>query len=527
MSFRNSSPNHVGSTLAQSWIRVFCLVCWVFAAATASAAPPFWGGLAPGAHRVGFRSFWSTDQGRSYASPEFGIPADQKHPRPVLVNLWYPAAAGAGAGMPHGDYLKIAPDDSRYATLASALAEYARDVISQETLRTALEDLDGAQRATFDALLATPTASVRDAAPAPGSFPLILYHAGYGSSFEDNAVLCEYLASHGYIVAGSAFLDGTGESFNIDAELDSEADLRHLIRVASELLPVDWSRIGMVGHSGGAHTAVRFMSRLGTPLDAVVLLDTTQDYHSFADTRWNDMVPLALDSADEITIPLLFAARQHALFRLGDSLLAAPRTYLTFRDLEHNSFISQGVIATDPASQPEAAAVRASYDELCRAVRLFLDAELGANPEARAALHSRWADAAPGESPVFAEFAAAGEGPPAYDESLGLPPTPRQMAALLDSGDAARVGELLMRFSDHPRARPLAETEFAISVMFQLVHEGREAEARGLLGHFPTTDAEILRVFGAMGNMYRRVGATHLAERFDRVVESLTHEQTP
>lgn len=503
---------------------MFCLVCWVLVAAAAAAAPPLWGGLAPGAHRVGFRSFWSIDSGRSYASPECGIPADPKHPRPVLVNLWYPAAARAGAGMPHGDYLKIAPDDSRYATLASELAEYARDVISQETLRTALEDLDDAQRAKLDALLATPTASVRDAAPAPGPFPLILYHAGYGSSFEDNAVLCEFLASHGYIVAGSAFLDGTGESFNIDAGLDSEADLRHLIRVAGESLPVDWSRIGMVGHSGGAHTAVRFMSRLGTPLDAVVLLDTTQDYHSFADTRWNDMVPLALDSADEITIPILFAARQHALFRLGDSLLAAPRTYLTFRDLEHNSFISQGVMSADPATQPDAAAVRNGYDELCRAVRLFLDAELRDDPEARAALRSRWADAGPGESPVFAEFAAAGQGPPVFDETIGLPPTPRQMASLLDSDDAARVGELLDRFGDHPRARPFTETEFAISAVFQLVHEGREAEARGLLGHLPTPDAEILRVLGAMGNMYRRVGATHLAERFDRVVEALEPE---
>lgn len=499
----------------------------MFVAAAAAAAPPLWGGLAPGAHRVGFRSFWSADPGRSYTSPELDIPADPKHPRPVLVNLWYPAAAGDGAGMPHGDYLKIAPDDSRYATLASELAEYARDVISQETLRTALEDLDDAQRATLDALLATPTASVRDAAAAPGPFPLVLYHAGYGSSFEDNAVLCEFLASHGYIVAGSAFLDGTGESFNIDAELDSEADLRHLIRVAGESLPVDWSRIGMVGHSGGAHTAVRFMSRLGTPLDAVVLLDTTQDYHSFADTRWNDMVPLALDSAEDIDVPLLFAARQHAMFRLGDSFLRAPRMYLTLRDLQHNSFIAQGVLGAETAAHPDAAAVRAGYDELCRAVRLFLDAELRDEPDARAALRSRWADAAPGESPVVAEFAAAGEGPPAYDESLGLPPTPRQMAALLDGKDASRVGELLERFGDHPRARPFTETEFALSVMFQLVHEGREDEARSLLGHFPTPDAEILRVLGAMGNMYRRVGATHLAERFDRVVEALEPESEP
>ena len=46
----------------------------------------------------------------------------------------------------------------------------------------------------------------------------MIYHGGYGSSFEDNSVLCEYLASHGYVVFGSAFQDEKGGSFNIDGK---------------------------------------------------------------------------------------------------------------------------------------------------------------------------------------------------------------------------------------------------------------------------------------------------------------------
>ena len=485
---------------------------------------PLWGGLQPGEHDVGFRSFWSLDHGRTYARPEAGLLASEKSPRPVLVNIWYPAVETDAEHMPHGAYLDIAPSEERLSPLATELAAYALDVISEETLRMPVEDLDADARAQLDQLLSTPTAAVRDAAPAAGPFPLVLYHAGYGSSFEDNAVMCEFLASHGYVVVGSAFLEGDGGSFNIDAERDSEEDLEYLVRLARETCPIDWRRVGMVGHSGGAHTAVRFISRASSPLDAMVSLDTTQDYHSFADHRWDDMVPGALQSAGDIDIPLMFAARQHALFRIADRLSASRRTYITLADLEHNSFIAQGVIAAELQHDPQAEAIRSGYNELCLAVQLFFDTELGASASARELLTTRWAGNAPGVSPVFVEFVAPGEAVPEYGDESGVPPTPRQVAAMLDNGESARVGELLVRFRDDPRAAPFAEVEFAVSVLFQLVHEDRAGEAVRLINSLATERDEILRILGAMESMYSRIGATRLAEPFGEVVRALTHE---
>ncbi len=42
---------------------------------------------------------------------------------------------------------------------------------------------------------------------------------------------------------------------------------------------------------------------------------------------------------------MLFAANPHAFFKLADPLSQAERHYLTLRDLDHNEFIAQGVIA--------------------------------------------------------------------------------------------------------------------------------------------------------------------------------------
>src|SRR2546427_631369 len=60
-------------------------------------------------------------------------------------------------------------------------------------------------RRALDAILRQPTASVRDAAAAPGRFPVVVYHHGLGGSFDDNRVLAEELARAGFVVVASAW----------------------------------------------------------------------------------------------------------------------------------------------------------------------------------------------------------------------------------------------------------------------------------------------------------------------------------
>jgi hypothetical protein len=66
----------------------------------------------------------------------------------------------------------------------------------------------------------------------------------------------------------------------------------------------------------------------GSPVDAVVLLDTTQDYWTLADRRFAYFSDPVLDRRRELAAPLLFAARPPAMFELGDSLSAARRWYV-------------------------------------------------------------------------------------------------------------------------------------------------------------------------------------------------------
>src|SRR5271165_6744133 len=70
-------------------------------------APPLWGGLELGPYAVGFRTAWELDSSRTYnmSFADMTMYADGKAPRPILINVWYPAERTADARMmSHGGY---------------------------------------------------------------------------------------------------------------------------------------------------------------------------------------------------------------------------------------------------------------------------------------------------------------------------------------------------------------------------------------------------------------------------------------
>ena len=65
----------------------------------------------------------------------------------------------------------------------------------------------GIQSAQINDLLQLKTAAIKDARPQEGRFPPIVFGQGY--FFESpmtHSVLCEYLASHGYVVAAVPYM---------------------------------------------------------------------------------------------------------------------------------------------------------------------------------------------------------------------------------------------------------------------------------------------------------------------------------
>src|SRR5262249_41743325 len=99
--------------------------------------------------------------------------APGKAPRPILVNLWYPASPAAGAKrMPHRDYLGIRSDDPLLARFSAKLAEYERAVITKEVMGRPEAELTRRRGEGEPAWSPRPAARVRPGRPAgPGAVP--------------------------------------------------------------------------------------------------------------------------------------------------------------------------------------------------------------------------------------------------------------------------------------------------------------------------------------------------------------------
>jgi hypothetical protein len=107
-----------------------------------------------------------------------------KAPRPVLINIWYPAERTDNAQpMPHGAYYEIGSNDPRLAKFAATVADYEREIVRKELFDTPAEATSERGRRLLARLWATPTACVRNARPLDRKGSVVIYHCGAGSSF--------------------------------------------------------------------------------------------------------------------------------------------------------------------------------------------------------------------------------------------------------------------------------------------------------------------------------------------------------
>jgi hypothetical protein len=76
-------------------VRAALLISAVAASRCVAGDLPLWGKLPRGAYAVGFHSLWQLDFTRTYnmAFKDHTCYARGKAPRPILINVWYPAQA--------------------------------------------------------------------------------------------------------------------------------------------------------------------------------------------------------------------------------------------------------------------------------------------------------------------------------------------------------------------------------------------------------------------------------------------------
>ena len=410
-------------------------------ARSAEGPPPLWGALRAGPYEVGFRHLVLFDETRVYGRlPEGDGPARAaaKTVRPVLIAMWYPADAASRATprARYRDYIAWSLRGTPAAHLADDVVAYERTELAVEVLGAdPSRELAPAQARELEALLATEMAGRPNAPRAAGRFPLVIYSPGALGSPVENFLLCEYLASHGYVVAAGSFLSDRGISFGQQSEpQDALLDVHLILHTVARFDDVDLRRFALVGHSAGAQDSLQFAVE-NPAIDAVVSLDTTWDYPAnqrlFAD---NPALRRFKNGAQTAAVPVLAFAHKGADYAPFTGMTHAQRIYVTVDDLVHDEFMAHGAIGAshqprDPGA-PAASLVRAQYEVVCRYVVAFLDATLAGNADAKAFLARSPAEAVPGVDGIHVERHDGAPRPPTLHDLLDL---------AIETGGAAAV----------------------------------------------------------------------------------------
>lgn len=190
------------------------------------------------------------------------------------MNLWYPAKVDAAAKpMRFEDYVNQSAPEA-FAALNSVMKQRTRDDAIGAVPRDEIPSLQSAEMNAF-----------REAVPVDGRFPMILYFGGLNAAINANAILAEYLASHGYIVLSISLIGPSDEqTFQSRTAGDFEASVRDMEFAWSVLQDephVDKTNLAVMGHSVGAIEAV-ILGLRNANISAVIGLDGTYGFEGLS-----------------------------------------------------------------------------------------------------------------------------------------------------------------------------------------------------------------------------------------------------
>ena len=271
-------------------VAYFFLFCCI---ASAQTVPHFRLSEQPGPNAVGLKIVEQYDYTRTFhqSMKALGKPSSGERPRPIQTLVWYPAQPSKTATMTVADYTKLLASETDFGDphMSADWEGWTK----------------GLAAALNDSLLAR-----LNAAPVAGRFPVVIY-APASFSWE-NADLCEYLASHGYIVIAGPALDASVDMAGANTQA---RDIAFLLAYAQTLPNVDVSEIAVAGWSFGGLSGL-FAAARDSHIDALVELDGSMRYYPGIIKQAGDVHP------DQMTIPLIFFAQ-------GEFTLEDQARYLT------------------------------------------------------------------------------------------------------------------------------------------------------------------------------------------------------
>lgn len=220
-----------------------------------------------GEYPVGYRVIHTYDQGRSYFPKYdyYGKRTEYPTGRPMQISVWYPARSEEeSVAMPYKGYIAYSSSQINFK------GDNPED--RNSAIQSFVNSFHGSTREDIKSLLENPTHARLNAEELDTDFPLVLYAPPMNTSATDNSIICEYLASKGYIIlsvmAKGAYTELQQRNMN-EVQVQAE-DLAFLLSYAKRKYTGDM--VGVFGFSLGGLANIIFALK-NKAIDATICLD--------------------------------------------------------------------------------------------------------------------------------------------------------------------------------------------------------------------------------------------------------------
>jgi dienelactone hydrolase len=487
------------------WVRRMLLTIALLVVPGIASAQSHFTRLNPqGPFPVGLRVVEQYDKSRGYrgATDAYtGKATSGERARPIQTLIWYPAEKGTGRATTVGDYLKLGGTSDDFPATAAERARLEGVFINRR--------VDGLTADRAKAELAAPMTARRDVAARSGKFPVVIYAPSYRAAAFENADLCEYLASHGYVVIASPSTGQSEEGMKDDLEgVETQVgDVQFLIGYAHSLPQADTDHLAVMGYSWGGLSNVMAAAK-DSRIDALVSLDGSVRSYPDVIEQSRFLTP------DRITVPMLYVAATPRQLEDLPADMNQDRSFLnkmkyadlyrvTLAPYVHGNFsvtLGQRFLADGSYGNYDKDELSVANGWLETYVRHFLDGTLKADAAGLA----------------FLELPAAKTGAPAHlltvyrTKAQGFPPTRAVFAAELARKGFAQAPAIYQDWQKREPTFALSDGELT-AWGYTLLRNGEVRDAVAIFELNAKLHAESWNAFDSLGEAYAKDGNNALA----------------
>jgi len=334
-----------------------------------------------GKYSVGFQHYLAVDSTRTYK--RIFDWNNKVIPRQIPVSIWYPSVddPSKNAQLAIIDYMEILKEEEEWEHLPN------EQILNWFYYQNTPENQAHLNEKSTAYLHASTTSE---------KFPIIIYAPSYQASSIENFALCEFLASHGYVIISSPsrgtetrFLEGGTEK-----DMETQArDLEFLLKEVGGRQDVDPNKIATMGFSFGGLSNVLFQMR-NSSIKAIVSLDGSIKY------QYSTLQESPYSAIEKVNVPFIHMAQKDIPkeVMIADNIdttlnqnfdfysdLVNSRAYsLKFHNLTHSYFSTLGVLfgERDPRQDRSDSKIMESYKWMAFYTLNFFDAFLKNDREA-------------------------------------------------------------------------------------------------------------------------------------------------